>query len=317
MPLDHYVSQVHLKQFYSPALAGKQMYGFRKRDDHIFPCQSRDLCRVQNGSTNEYLLNDRAIEEFLKTVEPKYNSALSELRAGKPSPEVVYVIAGFAAYITSCSPGAMRLHTDPLRSSVEATGKILDSQGQIPRAPVALGEKTFTELLASAEIEVTVDQKCPQALGISGILDRVGIWGNSNWDIILNEDALRSPFFTSDFPGAIEQSDNPGILNRIVPLAPDLAIRIRPNFAARELRQDLSFRAFGCRVIKPKFRDIRSVNQSIVRCAEELVFFRDRCDWIESFLNKNRNFRIEPDTAQIERGRGFALVSTMRIKSIV
>ena len=84
MPLDHYVSQVHLKQFYSPALEGKQMFGFRKRDGHVFPCQSKDVCRVQDGSTNEYLLHDRAIEEFLKTIEPKYNSALSELRTGKP-----------------------------------------------------------------------------------------------------------------------------------------------------------------------------------------------------------------------------------------
>jgi hypothetical protein len=80
MPLDHFVSQVHLRQFYSPALGGKQMYGFRKSDGRVFPCQSKDVCRVQDGSTIEYLLHDRAIEEFLKTVEPNYNSALAELR---------------------------------------------------------------------------------------------------------------------------------------------------------------------------------------------------------------------------------------------
>jgi Protein of unknown function (DUF4238) len=96
MPLDHYVSQVHLRQFYSPALGGKQMYGFRKRDGHVFPCGSKDVCRVQNGSTNEYLLNDRAIEEFLKSIEPKYNEAIAELRTGRPSHATVHVIAGFA-----------------------------------------------------------------------------------------------------------------------------------------------------------------------------------------------------------------------------
>jgi hypothetical protein len=47
------------------------MNGFRRRDGHVFPCSSKDVCRVQDGSTNEYLLNDRAIEEFLKTVELK------------------------------------------------------------------------------------------------------------------------------------------------------------------------------------------------------------------------------------------------------
>ena len=112
MPLDHYVSQVHLRQFYSPALGGKQMHGFRKRDGHVFPCSSKDVCRVQDGSTNEYLLNDRAIEEFLKTVEPNYNAAIAELRTGRPSRDTVHVIAGFAAYVRAarrrrcgCMPG--------------------------------------------------------------------------------------------------------------------------------------------------------------------------------------------------------------------
>ena len=181
MPLDHYVSQVHLRQFYSSALDGKQMYGFRKRDGHVFPCQSKDVCRVQDGSTNEYLLHDRAIEEFLKTIEPNYNAALAELRTGKPSGDAIYTIAGFAAYVTSCSPGAMRLHADPLRNSVEAIGKILDSQGEIPRAPPALGGKTLTELLDSGEVKIDVDEKYPQALGISGIMDSSPVGTRRCW----------------------------------------------------------------------------------------------------------------------------------------
>ena len=157
MPLDHYVSQVHLRQFYSPALGGKQMYGFHKRDGHVFPCRSKDVCRVQDGSTNEYLLNDRAIEEFLKTIEPNYNAAISELRTGRPSRDTVNVIAGHAAYITSCSPAAMRLHSGPLRSSVEATGKILDTLGELAKAPKALGGKSFTELIENGDIKTTID----------------------------------------------------------------------------------------------------------------------------------------------------------------
>jgi hypothetical protein len=80
MPLDHYVSQVHLRNFSSPALGGQQMYGFRKRDGHVFPCSSKDVCRIDNGSTNAYLLEDRAIEEFLTTIEPRYNQAVNQIR---------------------------------------------------------------------------------------------------------------------------------------------------------------------------------------------------------------------------------------------
>ena len=61
MPLDHYVSQVHLKNFNSPALD----------DLKRFRTKSQDVCRIEDGSTNAYLKENRAIEEFLKDVEPR------------------------------------------------------------------------------------------------------------------------------------------------------------------------------------------------------------------------------------------------------
>jgi hypothetical protein len=73
MALDHYVSQVYLKNFYSPALDGL-MYALRKSDLKRFPTKSQDVCRIEEGSTNAYLTKDRAIEEFLKEVEPRYNA---------------------------------------------------------------------------------------------------------------------------------------------------------------------------------------------------------------------------------------------------
>ena len=63
MPLDHYISQVHLKKFNSPAL-GDRMYAIRKSDLKAFTPNSRVVCVVNDGSTNAYLLEDRAIEKF-------------------------------------------------------------------------------------------------------------------------------------------------------------------------------------------------------------------------------------------------------------
>ena len=63
MPLDHYVSQVHLKKFYAPAL-GNRMYAIRKSDLKVFTPRSEDVCRIMDGSTNAYLREDRAIEGF-------------------------------------------------------------------------------------------------------------------------------------------------------------------------------------------------------------------------------------------------------------
>ena len=81
MALDHYVSQVHLKQFYSPSL-GELMYATKKSDLKSFQCNSKSVCRIEGNSSNYYLTNDRAIEDFLRGVEPKQMTYL-------PSSEMV------------------------------------------------------------------------------------------------------------------------------------------------------------------------------------------------------------------------------------
>jgi hypothetical protein len=62
MVLDHYVSQVHLRNFYSPAL-GDQMYAVRKSDWKTLTSNSESVCRIDAGSTNAYLTEDRLIED--------------------------------------------------------------------------------------------------------------------------------------------------------------------------------------------------------------------------------------------------------------
>jgi hypothetical protein len=310
MPLDHYVSQVHLRNFYSPALGGRQMYGFRKRDGQVFPCSSKDVCRIDNGSTNAYLREDRAIEEFLATIEPRYNQAVNQLKSGRADREAVYVIAGFIAYVSTCSPTAMRLGADPLRNAVEATASILDSSGQLPLAPEGLGGKTMSQLISDGVVKINIDPKYPQAVGISTILDRVGIWGNSAWELIQNAEP-DSPFFTSDFPAAIARAADGQILWRVVPLTPDFSVRIHPDRVSREMRREMTFPAFRPRVFVAKPSDVRAMNESIARSAEELVFFRDHHDWVVPFLTKNAKFRIEAMTKRVQFGEGVLNVSSM------
>jgi|SRR5450755_328362 len=96
MALDHYASQVHLRNFYSPIL-GEKMYAIRKSDLCEFRCGSREVCRIEANSTNAYLPDERAIEEFLRDIEPNYNRSVSMLRDGKVDGDCIYVIAGFIA----------------------------------------------------------------------------------------------------------------------------------------------------------------------------------------------------------------------------
>ena len=97
--------------------------------------------------------------------------------------------------------------------------------------------------------------KYPQAIGISSILACTATFGNFKWEILHN-DFTDNPFFTSDFPVAIEKTDDPRILNRVVPLAPDIALRIRPDLTLDRGRSDFSSANFGYR--KPQSRPQRA-----------------------------------------------------------
>lgn len=311
MALDHYVSQVHLKNFNSAALDG-MMYALRKSDLKRFKTKSQDVCRIEDGSTNAYLKEDRAIEEFLKDVEPRYNASLAKLRENKIDKECIHAIAGFAAYVVTCSPAAMRIHSGPLKATLESTAAILDAQGLIPKAPQALGEKSITELLADGTVKFSVDPKYPQAIGISNVLHHVSVFGNSPWDILHNGEA-DNPFFTSDYPAAIEVMDLNTPINRIVPLAPDLAIRIRPDIQLSGTKPDLGFAKFKAVPRRLKRAEILGLNRLIVRCAEDLILYRDDREWIEGFVAKNRSYHVEPVTQKLPHGTGDLLVSTQRI----
>jgi len=311
MPLDHYVSQVHLKNFNSPALDG-MLYAIRKSDLKRFPTKPQDVCRIEDGSTNAYLKEDRAIEEFLKDVEPRYNASVVKLRENKIDQECIFCIAGFVTYVVACSPTAMRVHSGPLKATLESSAAILDAQGMFSKLPEALGEKSLTELLADDTVKFEVDPKYPQAIGVTSVVHHVSVFGNSPWEILHNSEP-NTAFFTSDYPAAIEVIDLNTPISRIVPLAPDLAIRIIPDIRLSGTKPDLSFAKFKSAPRRLKRSEICDLNRLIVRCAEDLILYRDDHEWIERFVAKNRRYRIEPVTQQIPHGTGVLNVSTQRI----
>lgn len=91
MPLDHFIPQVHLRNLYSTDDKGR--------------LGTENVCRRPDASTNLYLHEPRAIEEFLERIEPNYNAALDAVRNRAIEVEHVYVIAGFVAYTFSARTG--------------------------------------------------------------------------------------------------------------------------------------------------------------------------------------------------------------------
>lgn len=288
------------------------MYGIQKSDLKAFTPDASSVCRIQDGSTNTYLTEERAIEEFLKGVEPKYNEVLARVAAGHIDVECIYVLAGFIAYVASCSPAGMRIHAGPLKELVAETGRHLDKLGHIGAPPPELGGASLTELLDSGTVQVEVDNKYPQAMGVASILSRTSAFGNFKWDILLNH-YDDSPFFTSDYPVAIEQTSDPRILNRVVPLSPTLAVRLRPDISLDTSKVDFSFPGFDYRTRYPSRDEVSKINTLIVRCAESQVFFRSNHQWVSRFVKKNAAYSIQPRTIRIPHNGGTLLWSSLSI----
>ena len=312
MALDHYVSQVHLKNFTSASRGGRQLLCIRKSDLKKFPCNPKDVCRIEDGSTNAYLLHDRAIEDFLRVIEPQYNTALLNIRSGTIDGNSVDVIAGFIAYVKTCSPTAMRLLSAPLERILEATAAMAELQGAFPTAPEELGGKTLVELLSEGVVKFDVDQKYPQAIGISNILDVTNSIGNGDWDIIRNPHP-DLPFFTSDYPVGVSYTRDNRIADHLVPLAPDLAVCIHPEIdpsPGDQLGQKTGFRY---RYLNASRTDVRRINQIMVRCAEDLIFYTEENKWIDRFVAKNAMYKVEMRVDQIPMGGGYGVISRLGI----
>jgi hypothetical protein len=160
-----------------------------------------------------------------------------------------------------------------------------EKSGALPTLPDKLGGYSLTELLRTQKVKLTVDPKYPkypQAIGIASILDHVAAFGNVNWDVLVNR-FDQSPFFTSDFPA---------ILNKVVPLAPHLAVRLRINPRIDRKRADFTFANFDYRIREIGHKEVADINRLIVRCAENLVFYRDDAAWVSKFIAKNRRYRV-------------------------
>lgn len=290
MPLDHYISRVHLKNFYSSVL-GESMYAIRKSDLRSFKTKAEAVCRISNGSTNNYLSDSRAIEEFLSTIEPRYNFSLNKVLSNEIDNDTIYVLSGFIAYILTCSPTGMRLHSEPLRATIRNTAKIMDSHDCLPISPPSLGGESVSKLLLKDIVGIDIDPKYPQAIGIASIYDLTATIGNFYWEFLINN-LPDTPFFTSDYPIAIE--DKKSIYpNKIIPLSPSIAVRITPNVNIKKEQLDFSFPYVKYKKRQASYSEIRAINRLVVRSAENNIFYSKDLCWIKDFVKKNSNFRVD------------------------
>ena len=86
----------------------------KKSDLKAFLTKPQDVCRIEDGNNNPFLKEERAVEEYLKEIEPRYNVSVQKLREDKMDQAAIHAIAGFVVYVIVCSPTGGRLHSKPV-----------------------------------------------------------------------------------------------------------------------------------------------------------------------------------------------------------
>jgi hypothetical protein len=182
----------------------------------------------------------------------------------------------------------------------------------LPPPPDALGGKSATELIESGKVKVTIDPKFPQAIGIAAIQHRTWMYGNFVWEFLVNP-LDDNPLCTSDNPIGIEDTEDVRVLNKVAPLTPNLAVRIRPDITLARREPDPNFGKFRYSIRTLVRHEVIQLNELIVRCAEDAVFFRDDRPWMRILIEKNRDFRIETLVEKKDVGDRLLVMSRQRI----
>jgi hypothetical protein len=288
------------------------MYAWRKSKPETFFCDARDVCRIPDGSTNEYIAEPRAIEEFLRLVEPRYNQACAASLSDSITFEDVLSLAGFVAFVITCSPTAIRLGRQSIAAIVDTQARLLDHYGLVGSAPKELGQRSLSELLDEGAIFVNVDSKFTQSIGIAQVLELTNSFGDSCWEFITNP-FEGSPFLTSDFPACIAPDTSHSALRRFIPLRPDLGVYVTPSRAAADSKPT-RFENFRSRVRIASRAEVRALNQLVVQCAEDMVFSSVNHPWIGRLVERNAKFSLAHTTGRMKIDSGFYTFTSLGVE---
>lgn len=290
MAKDHFVPQVYLKQFADPSTGG-MVHAIKKCSGTTFNAWPKDICRTENGSTNDYLAEPRIIEKLLKGIEPAYERILGDLHSKRVTPENREILAGLFAYFIMYTPTALRLLGGVLKHQVEALTRVASAAGtlepiDLPEFPPFHG-KTVAHLIDSGRMTVNVDSRMGQAMATTKLLDVVKLFCACDWTVVHANDES-SLFFSSDHPSAILCHVEGKFAQRVFPVSPYCAIVVHTDTGYYDAN-----RTPKIWFTDPRKGAVMRINEQIVASAEDLVFFAKPEHWISKFVKKHSSVRLD------------------------
>ena len=166
MAKDHYVARTYLRQF---SLDGKE--GFvnvirKKNLERLEAIPVDSICYEKNGSDNHYFPdNPRVVEDYLKLYEPRWAKCVQKVSQGIYTDETKSLMAGYLAYLRTCTPTAMRLGSEGYADFVKYIyDKLEEKEYSNPDSKYRNVIKTIRKYGGT---KIEVDKKYPTAIGIT------------------------------------------------------------------------------------------------------------------------------------------------------
>jgi hypothetical protein len=103
MARDHFVAQTYLSHWTDPQSG--MLRGYGRRSGKEFPCAPKDVCHAWDWDVNPYFKdNPLLLGEYRKIFAPHWNPTLAAVRSGQISANDKFVLAGYWALLTTCTP---------------------------------------------------------------------------------------------------------------------------------------------------------------------------------------------------------------------
>jgi hypothetical protein len=313
MARDHFVAQTYLKHW-TGSRSG-MLHGYGKQSGKEFPCAPKDVCHAWDWDVNPYFKdNQRLLGEYRKIFEPQWNPTVAAARARRISAEDKFVLAGYWALLTTCTPtwhrNAVQVAEHQLADFIPLVAR------HLAKEKPEYGD-FVEEALAEGKIVPNPDGQHIKAMLTEQLTRTTLLLYQMDWAVIHNE--TEAQFITSDNPSSVLPrrpfSNN---LMRFLPLAPDMALFtvIDPTTKRSTALPDLEKAPPGQVRHSPiTRRHAARLNRVTVMNADELVFGAEAFRPARRLVRNHRDFKVAVEHARFPTpGGGYINGSTVIVR---
>jgi hypothetical protein len=301
MAQDHFVAQTYLRAFVDPETMdgsgkGGKIHAYSKKDLKYFTPAPAAVCKTVDWDRNpKYLSVPDALGQWLDIFEPHWASAVERLADHHHLSQTdKFLLAGYWAYLSTCTPTWQRVATGLQQSDLEERyihRFIEHAKAHPAEYPQA---QTYMPLINDGSLKVAVDKNYPKAVLTMQLRGHQWFLYHQEWKVIWNDTG--EPFLTSDNPSCFDYGTALHAA-RYLPLTPRLALWTSGDLAnVPDMVPDLApvRQSTGCRA-SAKF--VREMNILMIKSAEMLVLSSVHKAFIATCVEKYRTWWVCRDVA--------------------